>query len=148
MGLNISIVPKIRDYDYSIPYRVSRKFCTFICGPEAFGNCEFNQIQKILNIDLNIFKRMPTNLEPDVDELDYHLYLAQENKDTAKIKEIEEEIGRVIKEWEHNYDIINDGWTIATELEVVVLDFIDKINNNEDYHQKLSFNFDWEIIFS
>jgi len=147
MGLDVHLRPKDRDYDYSIEHNQSRRFCNFLCGPEAYPNCEFDQVQSILQIDLSIFKRYPENLEPNIDELNYQIYLAEKENDLKRIKELEQQIEIEKELWNKNYDYVNEGWIKLNELEEVVLAFKEKIIENLDYHKQLEYNYDWGDYF-
>ena len=91
MGLDIYLIPKNRNYDYSIDDKLSRRFCNFLCGPDAYNNCEFEQVQKLLKIDLKILRNYPVNLEPNIRELEYQIYLAEEEDNKNRVKELQRE---------------------------------------------------------
>lgn len=147
MGLDVHLIPKDRNYDYSIDNKLSRRFCNFLCGPDAYANCEFEQVQKLLNIDLNVLRRIPVNLEPDLSELEYHIYLAEEEANENKVKELQKAIEEERINWEKNYESINEGWIEITELEILVSKFKDKLTENPDYHKRIQYNLDWADYF-
>ena len=147
MGLDVHLTPKNRDYDYSIEDRLSRRFCNFLCGFYTFPNSEFGQVQQILEIDLDVFLKHPVNFEPKIDELEYQIYLAEENNDLEKISALKEKIEQERIEWDKNYEIINEGWTLITELESLASRFRAKLIENPALHKQLKYNFDWGDYF-
>ena len=92
MGLSVHLIQKNRNYDYSINDKLSSRFCDFLCGPDAYDNCEFEQVQKLLKIDLKKSRNFPVNLEPDLGELEYQVYLAEEEGNENKIKELQKQL--------------------------------------------------------
>jgi hypothetical protein len=147
MGLDVTLRPKNRDYDYSIEDKLSRKFCNFLCGPDAYELSEFEQLETLLEIDLGIFRRCPDNLEPRTHHLYGQLYQAEDRNDEERIKQLDGEIERVKAEWARDYEGMNEGWTTVDELEEAVKNFREKLVGNPQYYQELQFNFDWGNYF-
>ena len=141
MGLNILLHTKYQED--SCRSQFSRQFCDLISGRDNWENSEFNQIEKLLEIDLSIFKKSPINLEANTHELYYHFYLAENKNDSSNIEGIKNQIEQVKKEWKESYDLINEGWTEIKELRNNVEKLKSKILSNPHYYQMLNYNFDW-----
>ena len=147
MGLNIFFVTKTKD-DNQIYKSLSRDFCNLVCGPDAYGDvCELYQLEKILNLDLSIFRQYAP-LDPPTSDLEYELYLAERDNDKEKVESLENQITRFIEEWEQNYPFDINGWTKIEELEKVVLSFSNAITLAPDYHKELRYNYDWDLYFT
>jgi len=146
MGVDVSFVTKRRD-DNRIYKVLSRDFCYFISGPEAYGqDSELNQIEKIFNIDLKVLTQI-CDLTPPVHEFEYEEYVASENGDMKRLEEIKIEKEKFIKQWEENYDMDLSGWIPIGELEPLIRVFLVKFTSKIGAVQNLDFNFDWEDYF-
>lgn len=146
MGLDVFLTYKNRYLNLYIESNLSRRFCNFLCGPDAYSNCEFDQIQKIYAVDLSILRRYP-NLEPNIHELEYELYLAEKAKDQSKIKLIQEKIEKTTKDWNDNYDRNFDGWTKIEDLEEVIKNLLERLTKYPTYHKTIKYNFNWGNYF-
>ncbi len=148
MGVDVYMQTKNRGKKYPSYFKSSRSFCYFLCGPEAYPNCEFHQIEAFFDIDLSIFKQSPINLEPQTDELEYfHLPQAEAKNDLKEIARIKDKIKQIKIDWEYNYDSINEGWTQTEELINVIEILIKKLIEQPDYHKTLKYNFNWGNYF-
>lgn len=126
---------------------LSRSFCSFLCGPDAFEKSEFEQIQELLGLDLSLFRSYPENLEPDISELEYKLYLAEEENDFTKVEVIKNEIENTKKDWERNYDSNNEGWIKVDDLKKLTENLISELKKDRQIHKKVDYNFDWGDYF-
>ena len=147
MGLDVFLVSKERGEKSISINTLSRRFCNFLCGPEAYDNSEFEQVQNLLQLNLSLYRSYPINLEPDVHELEYKLLLAEENKDTEAVIRIQTKIKQVEKEWEESYNSINEGWIKVEELSTLTQAFISKLETYQNLHQSMTYNFDWNDYF-
>ncbi|KXX69810.1 hypothetical protein AVL50_13045 [Flammeovirga sp. SJP92] len=147
MGIDVMLISKEKGDNRVFFGDFSRHFCNFLCGPDAYENSEFQQIQKITGLDLSIFRSIPVNLEPDIHELEYKLYLAKEENDPTKIKLIKNEIERTKQEWEENYDSLNEGWVKVIDLQRTTKELLSKLADNGHVDEELNYNFNWDDYF-
>ena len=147
MGLDVMLVSKDKEENQIFYSKLSRSFCNFLCGPDAYENSEFEQIQEFTGLDLGLFRSYPVNLEPDIHELEYKLYLAEEENNATKIEFIKSEIERTEKEWEENFDIINEGWMNVDELKKLTNHLISKLKENKKVYKTINYNFNWKDYF-
>lgn len=147
MGLDILLVSKDRGENQIYYTELSRSFCNFLCGSDAYENAEFEQLQQLTGLDLSLFRKYPVNFEPNIDELEYKLYVAEEENNSTKIEELKKEIKKVQEDWEKNYDTINEGWTKVDDLKVLTEKLISKLTAAPKIHEKLEYNFNWGDYF-
>ena len=147
MGLDVMLVSKDKGENQIFYSELSRSFCNFLCGPDAFQNSEFQQIQELTGVNLSLFRSYPVNLEPDISELEYKLYLAEEENDSAKIDLIKTEIKKTEEEWNKSFDNINEGWIKLSELKELTENLILKLKESENLNKKLIYNFNWGNYF-
>ena len=147
MGLDVSLVSKHKGPDQIYYYKFSRSFCNFLCGPDAYEISEFQQIEQQVGLDLKLFRSYPVNMEPDVDELEYQKYLAEEANDAVKIKEIEQKIVQVEAHWNANFDSINEGWIEVEALERLTKKLISQLEAQPNLEKQLHYNFNWSGYF-
>lgn len=147
MGLDVTLVSKGRGENRIFYNDLSRNFCNFLCGPDAFEDSEFDQLQRITGLNLNLFRSIPVNLEPNVAEMEYQLYLAEEENDTFKMKEIRKEIARTEIEWSENYELINEGWTKVDELIDLTENLILELCKEDELGKRLNYNLNWGRYF-
>jgi len=147
MGLDVMLVSKDKGENQVFYSNLSRSFCNFLCGPDAYENSEFDQIQQLTGLDLSLFKSYPVNLEPNVDELEYKLYLAEEENDSAKIEELQNKIEKTKIEWEQTYDSISEGWIKVENLTNLTQKLISALEENQKINQKIEFNLNWGSYF-
>ncbi len=152
MGYHVQLISKTRDEKKQFkiwictqskgPYHLSYNFAKF--QSRDFKNNELGQIEKILSLDLQIFRNYPANYLPNVGELEYQLYLAEEAGDSQRIAELKMQIETTNEEWEQNYDQINEGWTKVTDLRKVVLALIEKITQMPDFGRFIQVEHGWD----
>lgn len=148
MGLDITLRPKYYKDSSDCNIYLSRYFCTFIIGEHrAHTDTEYNQIERILEIDLSLFRQVPINMEPDIDYLEYEYYLAEDAKDAPKMEEIKKQIKNIEEEWKATYHEINEGWIKVEDLRAKTQEFINKILANPDYWKEMEFNLPWQKYF-
>lgn len=148
MGLGVSLYPKNipKNYEKLPENSLSRSFCHLLLGGYPYD--ELVQIEKILNIDLSIFRRYPETLDKhEEEELLYQLSLAKEEENDERITFINEEMARINKEWQEKYDISNDGWTEIELLEATIYLLLQKISNYPDYHLQIRSTTNWADYF-
>ena len=143
MGIDISL--QTRKSDQACGGRLSRRFCNFVCGPDAFENNEFSQIEDILDIDLEPFRRIPD--QPDFFGLECEIALAEEEQDWSKAAELKTAYQNRQEEWIHGIYGSNESWTKIADLRSLVRVFLDKIYADPDYHLKLKYNLNWGDYF-
>ncbi|TYA78624.1 hypothetical protein [Seonamhaeicola marinus] len=146
LGLDVMLVSKEKGENQIYYNEFSRNFCNFLCGPDAYKNSEFEQIQKLTDLSLNLFRNYPVNLEPDTSELEYKLYLAEEENNLIKIEQLKNKIKNTVKKWEQNYYLINDGWIKVSDLKELTEKLISKLKE-KSIHKALKYNFNWENYF-
>lgn len=147
MGLDVMLVSKDRGENRVIYGDLSRSFCNFLCGPDAYETSEFEQVQKLTGLDLSIFRSYPLNFEPNTDDLEYKLSLAEEENDSLAIERIKSEIERGQKEWEKNYDLINEGWIMVEDLSAITNELIVKLQEKSNLDKQIDYNFNWGQYF-
>lgn len=147
IGLDVSLISKERGNNRIYINNLSRSFCNFLCGPDAYINSEYQQIQQLIELDLSLFRTSPENLEPDLRELEYQLILARDNNNHEEIQRIQLKIEQTKKEWEENYNSINKGWIKVEELRTLTKVFLSKLETKKDLHQSLKYNFNWSYYF-
>lgn len=148
MGLDVFLKTK---YEISYPgchSYIDRWFCNFLNGPLGVGsNCEFYQIERILQIDLSLYRQTPENLEPDTDYWQGEYYLAEDEGDAVKMEDIKNKIKEAEENWKATYHEINEGWTKVNELRAKTQEFINKILAKQDYWKEMEFNLPWQKYF-
>ncbi|MDJ1466791.1 hypothetical protein QNI19_37720 [Cytophagaceae bacterium DM2B3-1] len=141
------IVEKINEEEAFL----SRDFAMFHSRPHAFAQSELVQIEALLHIDLTPYWSYPINYEPDTQELEYEIYLAEEANDLTKIPDLKQQIIQVQKEWEVNYDSIHEGWTHISQMRETTLTFLEKIRQNPSFGSQITEvterPFDWGRYF-
>lgn len=146
MGNSIFLKAKTRDprkeeqlllFEENGSTNLSDGFTSFVT--RDFENGEQMQIKHILDIDLSVLRRRPVNVEPDTGELEYRLFLAEEeDADEEKAAEIQIQIKQTRTDWEATYDQIQDGWTLLTEMQQVVKSLLIKIEDQPDFDRRLT----------
>ncbi len=56
IGLDVSLISKERGNNRIYISNLSRSFCNFLCGPDAYINSEYQQIQQLIELDLSLFR--------------------------------------------------------------------------------------------
>ena len=160
MGYDVNLVPKTRNENilskiYDCKNKQERSFLTrnfAMFQSRNFENCELEQVEKLLDIDLSVYTKYPVNFVFESDELEYRLFKAEENKNKREIIRIKEEIEEERKKWEESYDQINDGWARISEFKKVTEDFIDRMKQKPDFGEKIvppiNWKYDWDSYFS
>ena len=146
MGVDIFFVSKTKG-DSQLYESLSRDFCNFVCGPDAYGDdCEFHQIESLLDIDLSILTRFAPILPP-TEDLEYEIYCAEDDGDLAEVEKLNKKLEDFKVDWEKNYPLNNRDWTNVNELADVVKDFQNRLNQNPFYFEKINYNYDWGNYF-
>lgn len=146
MGVDIYFAIKTSK-DLLIYEGLSRDFCHFVFGPNAYGrDSELRQIECLLNVDLAVLGQFASTFPP-IEHLEHDLLEAQEENDKKKIVQVKRKIARITKEWERDY-ASSAGWTKITDLERVVLTLKAKMEANPDFHRKLDYTTDWGEYFT
>ncbi|WP_314005102.1 hypothetical protein [Xanthocytophaga flava] len=153
MGYDIFLMPKTRDEEKA--YRItlceekntdlSETFTFFHSG--EVGENGLKQVEAILAIDLSAFKRSPANYMLDTGELEYSLYLAEEQNDTIKIAQIKVQIEQAKVDWDKSYDTDHRGWTLLTEMRQVVQTLIQKMEEQPDFGKHIKDAEGWGDYF-
>jgi hypothetical protein len=101
MGVDIFFVSKTKG-DSQLYESLSRDFCNLVCGPDAYGDdCEFHQIESLLDIDLSILRRYAPILPP-TEDLEYEIYCAEDDGDLAEVKKLNKKLEDFKVDWEKN----------------------------------------------
>ena len=144
MGVDIWL----RTKSDSIAKPLSREFLNFTSGPDAYGPvCEYNQVQKILDIDLSIYRESAPNLNEQIEHLEYELWCAEEDNELEKANLIKEQIEKTKEEWKIKAPNDFTGWIKVTELEAITHQFLAKVKATPDLSSKISYNFSWADYF-
>lgn len=147
MGVEVSLVAKNRNRAYYIPSNLSRSFCTLLCGPDAYLNCELEQLEQLFAIDLGPFRQLVPDLETELEELEDQLDLAKEAQDKARIQTLSLLLQKEEKKWEQAYEHNQVGWVNLEQMEALVQLFKEKLVANPTYFEKLAYNVDWGAYF-
>ncbi|QHT66489.1 hypothetical protein GXP67_07375 [Rhodocytophaga rosea] len=152
MGYDVLIVAKTREDDKLFriltceegkgDYFLSRNFSMF--QSRNFEGCELIQVEQILEIDLSLYWNYPTNYMPDIGELNYRMYQAEQAGDFKKAIEIKQKIEEVEREWHRNYYLINEGWTKIEDLRQITLKLIEKIKSNPAFGKQIKVAPGWD----
>jgi hypothetical protein len=149
MGVDIWCRTEL-DIEHDLMTALSRPFGYFCSGPDAYGeNCEFNQVQQLLDIDLTPLQL--TNYSGIDSELsgydDYIQWKVSEAASEAERQEIlaEAAIERVlIAEREEK---ANKQWNDIGEFTKLIQLFKQKVEAFPDLRAHLQYNFDWSEYF-
>lgn len=137
MSINVMLIAKKRDIEFDDDNNItlSHSFCNFLCSPDAWENSDFEQIENILEIDLNILRRYPDSLAPIEGQYYYDIEMAKEKNDFQQVELLEAEFKKTVAEWEANYDTNFEGWTKIEEMENLINTLLQKIKANPDFYK-------------
>ena len=159
MGYDVQLVLKTQDEE--VEYRIfecteerqveslSRDFAMFVS--RKTDGSEFDQVQKILGIDISPYRRFPKNYQLDTGELEYLLYKAEQNNDSKRVSEIKAEIDQKRIDWENSYYVDNEGWSTVEEYTSITSQFIREVQRNSEKLQAVTspkgWDYDWGDYF-
>lgn len=127
---------------------LSKSFGSFIDIYPVGKNNEFDQVEKILDINLRLFHERSNNTEPDITYLDLQRYDAAEQGNQKKADSLQVEIDKVVEQWKLDYPNDMEGWVLISDLRQLVNNFLSKIRENTHYYAEMEFNLKWESYFN
>lgn len=160
MGYDVQLVAKTRNEEVrneifdcvekNGPANLSRDFAMF--QSRNFDGCELQQLEILIDKDLSILQRYPKNYELDTGELEYRLYLAEQNGQHSKIKNILTQIKEAEEEWDKTFESDHDGWTVVTEFRNFIESLIQELYLYDDLSKRIrvpeGWDYYWESYFN
>ncbi len=159
MGYDVFLIPKTRNDEIKFGIfeckqankikSLSRDFAMF--QSRNFEGCEFYQVEKIFKIDLSIYTSYPKNYEPHLDELQYQLWKAEEDKNSNEVAKINKKIEDKRLYWEKNYEKNNEGWVDINKFRQVTLNLLAQIKRKPNFGNEIKvakgWEYNWQFYF-
>lgn len=114
-------------------------FCYFICGPNAFQNSEFEQIENLLQIDLSAFHRFPIYFSPEGDPEYDNLFFKVPETDTER-EQINERLQQIKQKYKKMDNETNEGWTPIDEMLELVFTLRQRFEGNPSILKQIVYN--------
>jgi len=143
MGIDVSI--RTRKREESCRSKLSRRFCNFLCGPNAYENSEFKQVEDILQINLELLVNLPDT--PDWFEIESEIYSSEKRNDLQRMNHFKNLLKVRQEEWQNGLYGSDDSWIKVEELRQLTVVFREEIIANSNYYRKIKYNFSWEDYF-
>jgi hypothetical protein len=128
MGLNVTAVTDIKLAGCEVTF--SKSFCYLLCGLDAHINPELGQLEKVLECDLTVLKRMD-------------LYHYSEDEEIALLQTEAESPGDEDKIRERFRKGRAEAFQAISQLKSTLQKLLSQLRTSDQYYDQLAYNEQW-----